>query len=86
MEFVTSVDVLPEMTVSVREGSGWSNTVSESSGVLDALGRLELQALTLSLRSWALVVRGSFDVYAGAGVAAEVYVRGRLLRAESRLE
>ena len=54
--------------------------------MLDALGRLELQALTLSLRSRVLVVRGSFDVYVGAGVAAEVYVGGRLLRAESRLE
>jgi hypothetical protein len=85
VEFAGS-DVLPEMSVSVREGSGWSNTVSKSSGMLDALGRLELQALTLSLRSCALVVHGSFDVYIGAAVAAEVYVGGRLVRAESRLK
>jgi hypothetical protein len=60
-----------------------SNRVSAGDATLDALGKLALHALTLSLRSETLVVR-SFGVYVGAVVKFEENVGGRVLRAESR--
>ena len=74
------------LAVSVSEDSARSNRVSESGDTtLDALGRLALHVLPLALRSWALVVPGSREVYVGAAVPTfEVYVGGLALCAESR--
>jgi hypothetical protein len=48
------------LAVSVSEDSARSNRVSESGDdKLDALRKLALGTLTLSLRLWALAVRGS---------------------------